>query len=93
MKGTTTERNTYLEESRKKRENALIGKFVITQNSRFNKGQKMYLQDENLAKGQGHSNMHWTLYLANAKGFENEYVARAIARRFKYNNVEVLEIH
>ncbi len=86
MKGTT---NEYLIEQRRKREDALRGKWVITQQSRYNQNQTMYLQDAELAKKQGHGNMHWTLYLANAKGFDNEHIARAIARQFKYNNVQI----
>ena len=52
----------------------------------------MYLQDMELAKKQGHENMHWTLYKANAKGFDNERIANAVARQFKYNNVTVMQI-
>lgn len=89
MKGT----NEYLAEQRKLREEALIGKWVITQQSRYNKNQVMYLQDMELAKKQGHENMHWTLYKANAKGFDNERIANAVARQFKYNNVTVMQIH
>ena len=88
-----TQEAIYLAEKRQERINNLKGKFVITQESRYNKGQKMYLQDEKLAESYGHKKMHWTLYLANAKGFDNEYIARSIARRFKYNNVEVMEVH
>lgn len=89
MKGTT---NSYLAQQRKEREQALAGKWVITQQSRYNANQIMYLQDAELAKKQGHKDMHWTLYLANAKGFDNEYIARAVARQFKYNNVQIKQI-
>lgn len=87
MKGT----NTYLEQQRQQREQALAGKWVITQKSRFNKNQIMYLQDAELARKQG-NDKHWTLYLANAKGFDNEYIANTVAKRFQYNDVEVKQI-
>lgn len=87
------EKGKYLETVRKQREQKLIGKFVIVQNSRYNKNQIMYLQDMELAQTQGSSsNKNWTLFLANAKGFDNEYIANSIARKFKYNNVRVERI-
>lgn len=85
----TMEKGKYLAEVRKQRENALKGKFVIVQNSRYNKNQIMYLQDSDLAAAQGNAGKNWTLFLANAKGFDNEYVAKSIAKKFKYNNVRV----
>lgn len=85
----TMEKGKYLAQARKQREQALVGKFVIVQNSRYNKDQVMYLQDTELAQSQGNSKMHWTLFLANAKGFDNEYAAKSIAKKFKYNNVRV----
>lgn len=89
----TMEKGKYLAQARKQREEALEGKFVIIQNSRYNKDQIMYLQDSELAQAQGGANKNWTLFLANAKGFDNEYIANSIAKKFKYNNVRVQEIH
>lgn len=82
--------NEYLKNERLMREQALKGKWVITQKSRYNQNQVMYLQDTELAKKQGHENMYWTLYLANAKGFDTEYIANAVAKKFKYNHISVI---
>lgn len=86
------EKQLYLKRQRAQREAELIGKYVIVQNSRYQKDQLMYLQDESIASSHGHKGMHWTLYKANAKGFDNKYVAMSIARQFKYNNVRVMEV-
>ena len=89
---TITTKEDYLKNSRKQREEALKGKFVITQNSRFEPGVVLYLQDRDLASAQGNK-ANWTKFLANAKGFDNQYAADAVARRYKYNNVTVREVY
>lgn len=90
-KKVTTTKDEYLRQVRHEREEALKGKFVITQNSRFEPGVVLYLQDRDLASAQGNK-ANWTKFLANAKGFDNQYAADAVARRYKYNNVTVREV-
>lgn len=87
-----TQEQVYLQQKREERIQALKGKWVITQESHYNKNQILYLQDRNLAKSYGYQEMTWTKFLANARGFENEFIARSIARRFKYGNVKVMEV-
>ena len=83
------ERNEYLKLKRAERETALRGKFVIVCDSRYTPGTMMYLQDKELSTQQG---MHWTKFLANAKGYDSLYVANQIAKRYKYNNVRVIHV-
>ena len=87
-----TQEQVYLQQKREERIQALKGKWVITQEPHYNKNQILYLQDRNLAKSYGYQEMTWTKFLANARGFENEFIARSIARRFKYGNVKVKEV-
>lgn len=91
MTTRTISREDYLTQKRHEREAALKGKFVVTQNSRFEPGVVLYLQDRDLAASQNNK-ANWTKFLANAKGFDNQYAAEAVARRYKYNNVQVREV-
>ena len=86
------EKNAYLEQKRAERESALRGKFVIVCDSRYTPGTMMYLQDSKLSNQQGHSDMHLTKFLANAKGYDSLLVANNIAKKYQYNNGRVIHV-
>lgn len=81
------DKNEYLKQKRMERIMALQGKCVIVADSPKNKGQIVYLQDQELC-----SKGFWTAFLANAKGYDTEAEAMVMLRKLKYNNPRIMWI-
>lgn len=79
-------------QSKIKRKNYLftkddLGKFVIIQNSKYNSFENLYLVDRNKTK-----DFWWSFNTTFAMKFIKESSAKFQAKKYKYNNVKVIEI-
>lgn len=80
------DKEKYLKEQRMKRIQKLSGKYVIICDSK-NKDEILYLQDQKLSKAS-----FWTIFLANAKGFDTKQDALNMLKKLKYNNPRLAKI-
>ncbi len=72
-----------IKEDRRRRTQALSGKYVVITNGRSS-GKTVFMQDPNISRGG-----YWTQYLSNALGFTEKSKAQLIARGMRYNNPRV----
>lgn len=81
------EKTKYLAMKRAERLAALQGKFVIVTDSKYNKHQILYYQDQSVC-----SKGFWTAFMVNAKGYETEQEAEQMLKKLKFNNPRIMKI-
>lgn len=69
-------------EDRKKREKALVGKYIVIVTGK-QQDVDLFLQDDKYGNG------YWTRFLSNAKGFYDESAAVIKAKNLQFNNPRV----
>lgn len=62
------------------RERRVDGMIVICCDSRYNQGQKMFLQDKRFGS------QYWTQFMSNARVFNSKDEAERVRKQFHYNN-------
>lgn len=69
---------------RKRREKALVGKYLVLTTSRYQSDVELFLQDSKYGNG------YWTKFMSNAKGFYDETAAIVKAKNLMHNNPRVV---
>lgn len=78
------ERRQEIIDDRRRREKALVGRYLVMVTSRYQSGLNLFLQDGKYGNG------YWTKFMSNAKGFSDESAAIIKARNLQFNNPRVV---
>lgn len=77
--------NIVTEQEIENRLNKLKGKYIIACDKKD--GTTLYLQDRKISKSR-----YWTLYLSNARAFDNINMAKITLQKFNFTNKRILKV-
>lgn len=84
FKSIEHERKQEIIDDRRRRERALVGKYLVLTTSKYQSNIDLFLQDDNYGDG------YWTKFMSNAKGFYDESAAIVKAKNLQFNNPRVV---